>query len=80
MTRKMPLTRVGQSEWTFPTTAAPKLSDRCSGSTVDLRFFDFPTATVSLLAGITIGWSDRHRRGQAAAGGDVAERVRPRRA
>jgi O-antigen ligase len=43
----------------------------CSGSTVDLRFFDFPTATVFLLAGITVGWSDRHKLAQAAAG-DVA--------
>ena len=48
----------------------------CTGLTVDLRFFDFPTAAVFLLAGITIGWSDRHKRAQAAAGGDVAERVR----
>jgi len=43
----------------------------CSGFTVELRFFEFPTATAFLLAGITIGWSDRHKLAQAAAG-DVA--------
>ena len=48
----------------------------CTGLTVDLRFFDFPMAAVFLLAGITIGWSDRHKRGQADAGGDVAEPAR----
>ena len=45
----------------------------CSGLTVDLRFFDFPTATTFLLAGIAIGWSDRHKRAQAAAGGVITE-------
>ena len=39
-----------------------------SGLTVDLRFFDFPTATTFLLVGIAIGWSDRHKRAQAAGG------------
>ena len=45
----------------------------CSGLTVDLRFFDFPTATTFLLVGIAIGWSDRHKRAQAAAGGVITE-------
>jgi O-antigen ligase len=31
----------------------------CTGLTVDLRYFDFPTATVFLLIGVAIGWSDR---------------------
>ena len=39
-----------------------------SGLTVDLRFFLFPTATTFLLVGIAIGWSDRHKRAQAAGG------------
>lgn len=34
----------------------------CAGMTVDLRYFDFPTATIFLLAGAAVGWSDRHRR------------------
>ena len=40
----------------------------CSGLTVDLRYFLFPTATTFLLVGIVIGWSDRHKRAQAAGG------------
>lgn len=51
-----------------------------TGFTVDLRYFDFPTGAIFLLAGIAIGWSDRHTRRQAVAGGDVAEQVRPRHA
>lgn len=31
----------------------------CAGMTVDLRFLDFPTATIFLLLGVAIGWSDR---------------------
>jgi O-antigen ligase len=50
----------------------------CTGLTVDLRFFDFPTAAVFLLIGIAVGWSDRHKRALAAAGGDIAEPIRPR--
>jgi O-antigen ligase len=38
----------------------------CTGSTVDLRFLDFPTAAVFLLVGIAVGWCDRHKREQAA--------------
>jgi O-antigen ligase len=51
-----------------------------TGLTVDLRFFDFPTAAIFLLAGIAIGWSDRLNRPEAAAGGDLAEQVRTRHA
>ena len=40
----------------------------CSGLTVDLKFFIFPTATTFLLVGVVIGWSDRHKRAQAAGG------------
>jgi O-antigen ligase len=49
----------------------------CSGATVDLRFLEFPPAVIFLLAGITVGWSDRYKRAQAAAGGDFAEQLRP---
>jgi O-antigen ligase len=47
-----------------------------SGLTVDLRFFDFPTATTFLFVGIAIGWSDRHKRAQAA-GGVITEPLSP---
>jgi O-antigen ligase len=50
----------------------------CTGLTVDLRYFDFPTAAVFLVAGIAIGCSDRQKRGQADTGGDVAEPARTR--
>ena len=40
----------------------------CSGLTVDLEFFDFPTAITFLLVGAAIGWSDRHKRAKAAGG------------
>ena len=33
----------------------------CSGLSCDLRFFPFATATIFLLAGVAIGWSDRHK-------------------
>lgn len=49
----------------------------CTGLTVDLRFFDFPTAAIFLLVGMAIGCSDRRKRQQAAMGGDFAEHVRP---
>ena len=49
----------------------------CTGLTVDLRFFDFPTAAIFLLVGMAIGWSDSRKRQQAAMGGDFAEHVRP---
>ena len=45
----------------------------CTGLTVEMRFLDFPAATTFLLAGIAIGWSDRHKRAQAAAGGVINE-------
>ena len=45
----------------------------CCGTASDLRFFEFPTPTIFLLAGVAIGWSDRHKLAQAAAG-DVATR------
>ena len=45
----------------------------CCGTASDLRFFEFPTATIFLLAGVAIGWSDRHKRAQAAADGFVNE-------
>jgi hypothetical protein len=47
----------------------------CAGLTVDLRLFDFPMLPVFLLAGITIGWSDRYQRSQTAAGGEIVEPV-----
>ncbi|MGP4056526.1 O-antigen ligase family protein [Mycobacterium sp. 4D054] len=31
----------------------------CTGLTVDLRYFDFPTATTFLVLGIAVGWSER---------------------
>jgi O-antigen ligase len=46
-----------------------------AGLTVDLRCFDFPMLPVFLLAGITIGWSDRYQRSQTAAGGEIVEPV-----
>lgn len=33
----------------------------CTGTTVDLRRFDFPTALAFLLVGTAIGWSDRYK-------------------
>jgi hypothetical protein len=47
----------------------------CTGSTVDLRFFDFSLAAVFVIFGITIGWSDRHKRAQVTARGAVAEPI-----
>ncbi|MGA8330554.1 MAG: O-antigen ligase family protein [Mycobacterium sp.] len=47
----------------------------CAGLTIDLRLVDFPMHPVFLLAGITIGWSDRYQRSQTAAGGEIAELV-----
>jgi O-antigen ligase len=38
----------------------------CAGLTVDLRIFDFPTATAFLLFGTAIGWCDRHKQSLAA--------------
>lgn len=35
-----------------------------TGLTVDLRFIDFPLATVFLICGIAVGWSDRHKQGR----------------
>jgi O-antigen ligase len=47
----------------------------CAGFTIDLRLVDFPMLPVFLLAGITVGWSDRYQRSQTAAGGEIAEPV-----
>jgi O-antigen ligase len=47
----------------------------CAGLTIDLRLVDFPMHPVCLLAGITIGWSDRYQRSQTAAGGEIVEPV-----
>ena len=47
----------------------------CAGLTVDLRIMDFPMLPVFLLAGITIGWSDRYQRSQTAAGGEIVGHV-----
>jgi len=47
----------------------------CAGLTVDLRCFDFPMLPIFLLAGITIGWSDRYQRSQTAASGQIVEPV-----
>ena len=47
----------------------------CTGFTVDLRLVDFPMLPVLLLAGITVGWSDRYQRSQTAAGGEIVEPV-----
>jgi O-antigen ligase len=47
----------------------------CTGMTVDLRYFDFPTAAIFLLAGVTVGWSDRNNYANVAAGDDIAERL-----
>ncbi|RZT25347.1 O-antigen ligase [Mycobacterium sp. BK558] len=43
----------------------------CTGTTVDLRFFDFPTIATFLLVGVAIGWADRTRRTNTAAGENV---------
>jgi O-antigen ligase len=47
----------------------------CTGWFVDLRLFDFPMLPIFVLAGITVGWSDRYQRSQTAAGGQIAEPV-----
>ena len=47
----------------------------CAGFTVDLRLVDFPMLPVFLLAGITVGWSDRYQRSQTAAGGEIVAPV-----
>jgi len=47
----------------------------CAGFTVDLRSVDFPMLPVFLLAGITVGWSDRYQRSQTAAGAEIVEPV-----
>jgi O-antigen ligase len=44
----------------------------CNGSTVDLRFFDFPLMAVFVIFGITVGWSERHKLTQPAARSDAA--------
>jgi O-antigen ligase len=47
----------------------------CAGFTLDLRLIAFPMLPIFLLAGITIGWSDRYQRSQTAAGGGIVEPV-----
>ncbi len=47
----------------------------CAGLTIDLRLVNFPMLPVFLLAGITVGWSDRYQRSQTAAGGEIVEPV-----
>jgi O-antigen ligase len=47
----------------------------CAGFTLDLRLISFPMLPVFLVAGITIGWSDRYQRSQTAAGGEIVEPV-----
>jgi O-antigen ligase len=47
----------------------------CTGFTVDLRYFDFPTALIFLLAGITAGWSDRNQRANTPLYGDLVKPV-----
>ena len=47
----------------------------CAGFTVDLRLVDLPMLPVVLLAGITVGWSDRYQRSQTAAGAEIVEPV-----
>ncbi len=48
----------------------------CNGSTVDLRFFDFPLTAIFVIFGITVGWSERHRVTQAAVRSDDASEVK----
>lgn len=47
----------------------------CTGLTVDLRRFDFPTAIVFLLVGTAVGWSDRYKRTQAKTADPTDEHV-----
>lgn len=47
----------------------------CTGFTVDLRFFDFPTAVIFLLAGITSGWLERTRESDLSAAADAPQRL-----
>jgi len=47
----------------------------CTGFSVDLRLVFFPLLPVFLLAGITIGWSDRPQRSPTAAVGEIVEPV-----
>ena len=50
----------------------------CTGSTVDLRYFDFPVATIFLVIGIAIGVADRQKLAQAPACDDLAKCVEAR--
>ncbi|MET0452887.1 MAG: O-antigen ligase family protein, partial [Mycobacterium sp.] len=47
----------------------------CTGITVDLRFFDFPTAVIFLLAGITAGWLERTEESGVSAAVDAPQRL-----
>ena len=46
-----------------------------TGLTVDLRFFDFPTVVVFLLAGVAVGCADRAPTGRAAVTRDTHQRM-----
>ncbi|KUM06308.1 MULTISPECIES: O-antigen ligase family protein [Mycobacteriaceae] len=48
----------------------------CAGITVDLRYFDFSTATIFLLLGVAVGWSDRHNTASVPNGDDQTVRDR----
>lgn len=50
----------------------------CAGLTVDLRYFDFPTAVIFLLAGVAVGRFDDARRAPVSERDDRSVRVRPR--
>ena len=47
----------------------------CGGLSCDLRFFPFATATIFLLAGVAIGWSDRHKEVAAPSVYAIARRL-----
>lgn len=45
----------------------------CTGLTVDLRYFDFPTIATFLILGVAIGWSDRFKHRNEAEYGVTLE-------
>jgi O-antigen ligase len=52
----------------------------CASISGDLRSFNFMPGAIFFLAGIVIGWSERHKRLQVAAGDVIAEQMRGRHA